>query len=70
MAQLVTTLNDSIENREKAIKASKLAKKKFKGLIPYRIDQKTIIMIDSSKDIEEQINRFTNKLEQDRKNYY
>lgn len=70
MAQLITTLNDSLENREKAIKASKLAKKQFKNLIPYRIDKNTVIMIDSSKDIEEQINRFTNKLEQDRKNYY
>ncbi len=70
MAQLITTLSDSLDNREKAIKASKLAKKKFKGLIPYRIDEKTVIMIDSRKDILEQINRFTNKLEQDRKNCY
>jgi len=65
----ITSLKDAIELREDAIEMSKLVKREFKDLIPHRIDQNTFILVDPKKDVPEQINRFTNKLSNDRKNY-
>ena len=65
----ITSMKEAFESRKNAIESGKLVKRKFKDLIPHRIDQSTVILLKSNKDKTEQIDRFIKKLERDRMNY-
>lgn len=65
----VITQADAADLREKTKKIGEEVKRKFAHLIPHRIDNNTVILINSQRDKAEQINRFMAKLERDRKNY-
>lgn len=65
----VITQADAADLREKTKKIGEEVKRKFADLIPHRIDNNTVILINSQRDKAEQINRFMAKLERDRKNY-
>lgn len=65
----VITQADAADLREKTKKIGEEVKRKFVDLIPHRIDNNTVILINSQRDKAEQINRFMAKLERDRKNY-
>jgi len=65
----VITQADAADLREKTKKIGEEVKRKFADLIPHRIDNNTVILINSQRDKVEQINRFMAKLERDRKNY-
>ena len=65
----VITQADAADLREKTKKIGEEVKRKFADLIPHRIDNNTVILINSQMDKAEQINRFMAKLERDRKNY-
>lgn len=65
----VITKEEAAELREKTMIIGKEVKRSFKDLIPHRIDNNTIILINAHKDKTEQINRFMAKLERDRNNY-
>ncbi len=65
----VITQADAADLREKTKKIGEEVKRKFADLIPHRIDNNTVILINSHRDKAEQINRFMAKLERDRRNY-
>lgn len=65
----VITQADAADLREKTKKIGEEVKRRFADLIPHRIDNNTVILINSQRDKAEQINRFMAKLERDRKNY-
>lgn len=65
----IITQAEAAELREKTKKIGEEIKRTFKDLIPHRIDNNTVILINSQRDKAEQINRFMAKLERDRKNY-
>ena len=65
----VITQADAADLREKTKKISEDEKRKFADLIQHRIDNNTVILINSQRDKAEQIKRFMAKLERDRKNY-
>ena len=65
----VITQADAADLREKTKKIGEEVKRKFADLIPHRIDNNTVILINSHRDKTEQINRFMAKLERDRRNY-
>lgn len=65
----ITTLAEAVDSRENALRVGEFTKRNFKDLIPHRIDNNTVILINSHKDKTEQIGRFIEKLEKDRRNY-
>ena len=65
----VITQADAADLREKTKKIGEDEKRKFADLIQHRIDNNTVILINSQRDKAEQIKRFMAKLERDRKNY-
>ena len=65
----VITQADAADLREKTKKISEDEKRKFADLIQHRIDNNTVILINSQRDKAEQIKRFMERLERDRKNY-
>jgi len=65
----VITQADAADLREKTKKIGEEVKRKLADLISHRIDNNTVIFINSQRDKAEQINRFMAKLERDRKNY-
>lgn len=65
----IITQEEAADQREKTKKIGEEVKGTFKDLIPHRIDNNTVILINAHRDKAEQINRFMAKLERDRKNY-
>ncbi len=65
----ITALAEAADNRENAMEIGQQVKQKFKDLIPHRVDNNTVILINANQDPSEQVNRFLMKLEKDRMNY-
>lgn len=65
----ITTIAEAADNRENAIEIGQQVKQKFKDLIPHRVDNNTVILINANQDPSEQVKRFLMKLEKDRMNY-
>ena len=55
--------------RENARVVSEQSRNMFSNLVPYRIDSKTVVLVNPDKDLEEQLGRYTRKLERSRMNY-
>lgn len=55
--------------RENAKIVSEQSRGMFSNLIPHRIDSKTVVLVNPDKDLEEQLSRYTKKLERSRMNY-
>lgn len=65
----IITHTEEFESREIAARVGEVAKKRFAHLIPHRLDMNTLIFIRRDRDIQEQVERYLKKLENDRKGY-
>lgn len=65
----IITMVEAKDSRDQAIKAGKKTNESIKKRIPYRIDHRTIILLDPEHDAMEQINKFKEQLETNRLNY-
>lgn len=55
--------------RENAKIVSEQSRGMFQSLVPHRIDSKTVVLVNPDKDLDEQLSRYTRKLEISRMNY-
>lgn len=65
----IITHEEAITDREKAKILSENSRCMFSNMVPHRIDSKTIALFHPGKDLEEQINIYSRKLEKSRMNY-
>lgn len=55
--------------RENAKIVSEQSRGMFQNLVPHRIDSKTVVLINPDKNLNEQLSRYSRKLERSRMNY-